>query len=94
MSGPTFPIGTMINEMFVLAFLVVVESVRLLLGQQHEPVSFIKLFMHTGLIHMQLTLESVSKNQTLKNILILFELPCTHIYFQENPCPLRLLALY
>ena len=46
MSGPTFPIGTMINEMFVLAFLVVVESVRLLLGQQHEPVSFIKLLMH------------------------------------------------
>ena len=54
MSGPTFPIGTMINEMFVLAFLVVVESVRLLLGQQHEPVSFIKLFMNTGLMHMQL----------------------------------------
>merc|ERR1712203_145479 len=26
--------------MFVLAFLVVVESVRLLLGQQHEPVDF------------------------------------------------------
>jgi len=40
MSGPTFPIGAMINEMFVLAFLVVVESVRLLLGQQHEPVDF------------------------------------------------------
>ena len=31
----------MINEMFVLAFLVVVESVRLLLGQKHEPVSMI-----------------------------------------------------
>ena len=45
MSGPTFPIGAMINEMFVLAFLVVVESVRLLLGQQHEPVSFIKFWL-------------------------------------------------
>ena len=41
MSGPKFPIGVMINEMFVLAFLVVVESVRLLLGQKHEPVSMI-----------------------------------------------------
>lgn len=30
----------MINEMFVLAFLVVIESVRLLLGQRHEPVDF------------------------------------------------------
>merc|ERR1739844_841281 len=42
LSGPKFPIGVMINEMFVLAFLVVVESVRLLLGQQHEPVDFDK----------------------------------------------------
>ena len=47
MSGPTFPIGAMINEMFVLAFLVVVESVRLLLGQQHEPVSFNQLSKDT-----------------------------------------------
>lgn len=39
-SGPKFPLGAMINEMFVLAFLVVIESVRLLLGQRHEPVDF------------------------------------------------------
>lgn len=38
MSG--WSIGAMINEMFVLAFLVVIESVRLLLGQRHEPADF------------------------------------------------------
>lgn len=40
LSGPKYPVATMINEMFILAFLVVVESVRLLLGQQSEPVDF------------------------------------------------------
>ena len=69
MSGPTFPIGTMINEMFVLAFLVVVESVRLLLGQQHEPVSFIGLFMHNLCKYSR-----VSNNHSIKEIQILFEL--------------------
>ncbi len=37
-NSPRYSIGTMINEMFVLAFLVVIESVRLLLGHRHEPV--------------------------------------------------------
>jgi len=40
MSGPDFSIATIINEMFVLAFLVVVESGRLLIGQSHEPADF------------------------------------------------------
>lgn len=39
-TGPKYPLGTMINEMFILAFLVVVESIRLLLGQKHEPMDF------------------------------------------------------
>ena len=42
MSGAKFPVASMINEMFILAFMVVVESIRLLLGQQHEPVDFDK----------------------------------------------------
>lgn len=40
MSGPDFTIATIINEMFILAFLVVVESGRLLVGQSHEPADF------------------------------------------------------
>jgi hypothetical protein len=73
MSGPTFPIGAMINEMFVLAFLVVVESVRLLLGQQHEPVSSIKLFkhmqVHSTYRHEQIVTFSIKSNNILYNIL-------------------------
>jgi len=38
LSGPKYPLGSIINEMFILAFLVVVESIRLLLGQRYEPV--------------------------------------------------------
>lgn len=40
LSGPKYPLGSIINEMFILAFLVVVESIRLLLGQRYEPVDF------------------------------------------------------
>lgn len=37
-AGQKFPVASLINEMLFLAFLVVVESIRLFLGQQHEPV--------------------------------------------------------
>ena len=40
MSVENFSISTIINEMFVLAFLVVVESGRLLMGHSHEPADF------------------------------------------------------
>ena len=77
MSGPTFPIGAMINEMFVLAFLVVVESVRLLLGQQHEPVSFNQLskdtYASTGMRKLSLffPIKSINIDTKPKSILFL-----------------------
>ena len=40
LSGPKYPLGTIINELFILAFLVVVESIRLLLGNKQEPQDF------------------------------------------------------
>ena len=34
-----FGASTLINELFILTFLVVIESVRLVLGQKHQLVS-------------------------------------------------------
>ena len=35
-----YNLAAFLNEVFILAFMVIVESLRLLLGQQHKPVNW------------------------------------------------------